>query len=76
MISYGRYTWDEKTIPKIQPLVDIIYKKNYYGVIFFTKLIIISATFFILSTVPTEVPPNLSTTIFIDKFYLYTLNLI
>ena len=36
---------------------------------FFMKLIIISATFFIRSTDPTEVPPNLRTTIFIDIFF-------
>ena len=37
---------------------------------FFTKLTIMSATFFTLSIVPIEVPPNLRTTIFIDKIYL------
>ena len=36
---------------------------------FFINLSIISATFLILSTVPTEVPPNLRTTIFIDKIF-------
>ncbi len=44
--------------------------------LFLTWPIIILATFLILSIVPTEVPPNFNTTIFIDKIFYKNLNIL
>ena len=47
----------------------LIAEESTITLYFFLYLAIIFATFLILSVVPTEVPPNFNTIIFIDNFF-------
>ena len=53
---------------------DLLKVKLWWSSILLTIVTIILAAFFILSMVPTEVPPNFNTTIFIGNFFFLNLN--